>query len=108
MVWITWQERLRVADSAENIIAVAKDFIAQLDPYELRTLPEPCRPARRFVDADDISSLADELARHSCRNGSEQAELVARLSQFFSSAASRLAEMTSRRDGDADDKRRLA
>ena len=47
---ITWQDRLNSAASEAEVVATARDFIAQFAPDEIHALPEPCRPGK-FFDA---------------------------------------------------------
>lgn len=99
----TWQHRLDVASHADEVVDVARDFLATLSPYELHALPEACRPPQKIFE-DDISTYAFELTTHEC-NTAEPGELVYKLARFFSHAATRLATLSAldlRRRGDGD------
>ena len=90
---ITWQSRLDSAHSEAEIVDAARDFLALFDPLELNTLPKPCRPPRKIVDADDIAAYAFELVRHECDIDARETELVHKLARFFAHAATRLSQV---------------
>src|SRR5262249_39113491 len=58
-----WQGQLDQADRPDAVLAVARDYLAQVSPEEVALLPEECRPMR-LVDADDVANYAFELARN--------------------------------------------
>ena len=90
MTGLTWDHRLDDARSVDEVVATARDFIARLDPEEIRTLPRKCRPPAKIVDGDDIGMYAYDLVRYECDDG-DAAELVHRLARFFSHASSQVA-----------------
>jgi hypothetical protein len=89
---VTWQDRLRSAETESEVVQVARDFLAEFSPNELALLPEPCRPPR-IVDGNDITDYAFDLIRHRCDDGVGAEYAVHRLSSFFSGATSRLAQI---------------
>jgi len=73
-----WQGRIRDARSRGEVVQVARDFVAQLSPAEVDRLPE----------------YALLLARHHAHG--DAARLIVKLSEFFSNAAARLAQLARR------------
>lgn len=100
----TWHQRLDAAHSKEEVLDVARDFLAGYSPTEFHTLPEPCRPPDKLC-LDDIGPYAFELMREQCAD-SDTAELVHKLAHFFSYASTRLAQISAahqhRNDGDTE------
>lgn len=97
-----WQGQLDQADRPEAVVAVARDYLAQIGPEEVAQLPEECRPIR-LVDADDVAAYAFQLARG--LNTPDAPEVLHRLAAFFSNASMRasriLAASPSATDHDA-------
>jgi hypothetical protein len=89
---VTWQDRLHAAESESEVVAIARDFIAEFAPREIAMLPEACRPPK-LVDGNDITDYAFSLIRHRCDDGVGAEYAVHRLSAFFSGATSRLAQI---------------
>jgi hypothetical protein len=94
MTAVTWQHRLDHARTADEVVAVARDFLASFEPAELQSLPESCRPVAKVFE-DDIASYAFDLMRHES-GPTEPGELVHKLARFFSHASMRLAQLTAR------------
>jgi hypothetical protein len=90
----SWEERLNTAYEDGDVVAIARDFLARLTPYELGGLPPQCRPPAKLVDREDIASYAFDLVKHDCDGASSQAELVHRLARFFFHASNRLAAIS--------------
>jgi len=86
MTSITWERRVDGARSVDEVIAIAREFLARLDPDEINALPRKCRPPAKIVDGDDIGMYAYDLVRYECEDG-DSAELVHRLARFFSQAS---------------------
>ena len=63
-----------------------------LEPEEIASLPESCRPGR-FVDAEDVGNYALQLARAQCDSG---VALVNKLAAFMTNASLRLAQIMAR------------
>ena len=97
---VTWQEKLDGAETEAEVVQVARDYVATLDPQEVASLPAPCRP-RKLLTANDISSYAFDLVRYECDDGEEAAPFIHRLAAFFSHASIRLSEIL-RRTNDED------
>lgn len=93
---LTWQQRLDLARHEGEVVAIAREFLAMLDPYEIDRLPKRCRPPLKLVDREDIAGYAYDLMRHQCDEADETAELVHKLAHFFSHASMRTAQLSSR------------
>jgi len=96
----SWQDRLEAADSESDVVQVAKDYIATLDPAQVALLPASCRP-RKLLTANDVSSYAFDLVRYECGDADLSAPFIHRLAAFFSHASIRLSEIM-RRTNDED------
>ena len=88
----TWDYKLDGAQTVEEVLGMARDFLARLDPHEIQGLPQKCRPPAKLVDADDIGMFAYDLVRHECGE-EDAAELVHRLAHFFSHASMQVARI---------------
>ena len=86
---------LDCATTPEEVVSVARDFVASFTPYEVEFLPPECRP-HKIVDAGDVSDYAFELTRASCDQQGEGAEVAQKFKAFFADAADRLARLSSR------------
>lgn len=90
-----WQLRLGDANSTEEVLWVARDFLAQWTPEQIAELPEHCRPGR-LADADDIASYALSLVKHQCDGESWQvAAPIQEMASFFIAAATRVSQIMS-------------
>jgi len=85
-----WQGQLDHATRPEAILAIARDYLAQVSPEEVAQLPEECRPGR-LVDAADVSDYAFELARRQSSPGAT--EVLHKLAAFFADASMRLSQI---------------
>ena len=89
---IGWQGRLNECLDEHDVVQTVRDYLARLEPEEIASLPEPCRPGR-FVDAEDVGNYALQLARTQCDSGEA---LVGKLAAFMTSASLRLAQIMAR------------
>ena len=92
----SWQQRLDFARDESEVLAIARDFLAMLTPYEIDQLPKPCQPPLKLVDRDDIAGYAYDLVRHECGDAPESIELVHKQANFFSHASMRMAQLSTR------------
>jgi hypothetical protein len=97
---VSWQDRLEAADSESDVVQIARDYMATLDPDEVGILPGSCRP-RKLITANDVSSYAFDLVRYECGDADLAAPFIHRLAAFFSHASIRLSEIM-RRTNDED------
>ena len=95
----TWEERLDHAETEAEVTELAREYVAQLEHWEIVLLPDKLRP-RKIVDAIDISNYAFELVRHECEDEA-CARLVHKLAAFFSHCSMHLSQLLSRTN-DAD------
>lgn len=56
-----WHKEIRAARSWQELLALARDFVAQLSPEEVATLPPNCREIR-IKDSDDLYFWHERLA----------------------------------------------
>ncbi len=93
---VGWQGQLEQADHEQAVLSVARDFLAQISPEEISSLPLDCRPGR-LVDADDVSQYAFTLAQ-ALMHGGPEPEVLHKLSAFFADAATRLSQILAGHD----------
>jgi hypothetical protein len=92
----TWQDQLDEATSEAEVVMVARDFMANVEHWELAMVPAACQPGK-FFDANDITGYAFTLISNEADVDSESARLVKKLSAFFSAASIRLAQLLASR-----------
>ena len=94
---IGWQGQLEQAIHPQDVLSVARDFLAQVSPEEIATLPPETRP-ERLVDADDIARYAFILAKAEHTPGAP--DLLHKLSAFFADASERLSRILAESSND--------
>lgn len=88
-----WQLRLHQADLAEEVVTLARDFLAEWSPRELSFLQPDLRP-RKIVDGDDVNDYALELVRQQqVSMDPRAAPQLHRMANFFSTASLRLSQL---------------
>jgi hypothetical protein len=87
----TWEQQLDLAESEAEVIELAREYVAQLEHWEIVRLPEVLRP-RKLVDGLDISNYAFELVRYECEDEA-CAHLVHKLAAFFSRCSMHLSHL---------------
>lgn len=90
----SWEQRLDLTESEAEVIELAREYVAQLEHWEIVLLPAQLRP-RKIVDALDISSYAFELVRYECEDDA-CAHLVHKLAAFFSRCSMQLSQLLRR------------
>jgi len=93
---VTWQNTLEHAEAEAEVVAAAREFLAQFSPYEIESLPAKCQPPLKLVDGEDIAAYALELVRHDRQNLGRDV-LVGKLAAFFSLASLRISHVARRR-----------
>jgi hypothetical protein len=84
------QQVLR-AQTADDIVWAARDFVARWTPEELSHIPPHLRP-RKLVDAEDVNAYALELVQQQqFTMDPRTAPQLHRMANFFSTASHRLA-----------------
>lgn len=86
----SWQERLEMARSLEDLVDACRDFVAMLTPAEIHSLPEGCRPPAR-LDDEAIAGYALDLVRGEQEAGDSASPLLRTLATFFAKAATGIA-----------------
>lgn len=99
----TWQQRLDLSETEDEVVRIARDYLAALHHSDIAQLPESCKP-RKLLTASDVGMYAFDLARCDCEERQGIAQLVHRLAAFFVSANLRLSQILARtndEDGEA-------
>jgi len=91
---MSWNKDIRAARTWQELLALAKDFVAKLSPRDVATLPPTCREIR-IKGTDDIyfwhERLAEEFFARAARDDPSDAHRV--LLDFFTVAAERASEL---------------
>jgi hypothetical protein len=103
---MSWSQRLDLAEREADVVAIARDYLASLDPFEVATLPERCKP-RKLFDATDIASYAFDLARQHTEEP-PAAALVHRMAALFVHANIRLSQILASSNDELGDARETA
>ena len=93
MTLIGWQGRLNEASTPDDVVHVARDFLARWSPAELSALPAECMPGK-IVDDEDIGRYALMLVQGSCAGDRLADGALQRMASFFTRASLRLAQIT--------------
>jgi hypothetical protein len=92
---MAWNKEIRAARNWQELLALARDFVAKLTPDEVATLPPTCREIR-IKGSDDIhfwhERLAEEFFARASRGDPTRAHRD--LLDFFTTAAERASEIT--------------
>ena len=91
---MSWNKEIRAARNWQELLALARDFVAKLTPEEVVTLPPTCREIR-IKGNDDIyfwhERLAEEFFARASRGDPTRAHRD--LLDFFTMAAERGSEI---------------
>jgi hypothetical protein len=87
---VGWETRLNEAQTAAEVIAIAQEFIAHFDGFELAQLPIACRP-RPMTTTNDVTSYAFDLLEYETTTNDGAAKVISVLATFFAYASNRLA-----------------
>jgi hypothetical protein len=90
---VGWQGRLASATSREDVVGVARDFLALVGPEEVARMPVDCRPVK-LVDGEDVANYAVTLTRRSCDPDCFGDHDLQRIAAFFGDALGRLSQLT--------------
>lgn len=99
---LQWEDRLAAAETDEEVLFVAGDFLSSLDYIEIARLPYACRPRplRHAVELHSyMSGLVHQGLAHDDGSGSEA--IILRLVMFFARATDRLASLERANDDHA-------
>ena len=91
---MSWHKEIRAARTWQDLLALARDYVAQMTPEEVATLPPTCREIR-IKGVDDVyfwhERLAEEFFDRASRSDPTTAHRDAL--DFFTIAAERAAEL---------------
>ncbi len=91
---MAWNKEVRAARDWQELLALARDFVAKLSPEEVATLPPTCREIR-IKGTDDLyfwhERLAEEFFARAARGDPTRAHRD--LLDFFTMAAERASEL---------------
>ena len=92
----SWIDRLSLATSEDELARVAREFVSELRPDELGSLPEHCRPGK-IRDGEDIGDLAFRLTHLRFTPGYEPGEEgpLEAMESFFAQACAHVARIKS-------------
>ena len=91
-MWHTWPGNLHAARTEEEVVEVARDFLATFGPTELASIPARLRPPR-LRDGKDVTDYAYTLVRFRVDDERSSSALIDRLSAFFSDATVRISQL---------------
>lgn len=89
--------QLDAATTEAAVVALAREFLASLSPYDLARIPAAYRPGK-LSGADDITEYAFILVRYDCDSGEGAARCISRLANFFSRASIQLSKIMAHRN----------
>lgn len=89
---MSWQMVLDAAQSEQELVQVARDFLASFTPHEVELLPVECRP-RKLVDGEDVAAYSYDLTLHRWDDGDAAAAVIQSFARFFADASERLAQI---------------
>jgi hypothetical protein len=91
---MSWHKEIRAARNWQELLALARDYVAKLSPEEVGTLPPTCREIR-IKGTDDLhfwhERLAEEFFARAARGDPSDAHRL--LLDFFTTAAERASEL---------------
>src|SRR5687768_3987283 len=90
-VSVSWQDRVAAAETVDDLVRVANEYLAMWSPAELSRLPTECRPGR-LSDAEDVAFYAYTLIRQQCSSSDSSNELH-RMAAFFSTVSQRQSQV---------------
>lgn len=88
-----WTGTIRSVGNIQELMHLARAYIASWDKARIALLPPDCRPAP-MASPDDLAAYAVVLVRRQCSGeAGKNPELLDELSRFFATASVRLAEI---------------
>jgi hypothetical protein len=100
MTAVGWDERLDLCDTEQEVVQVAREFLALLEPWEIALLPAPCKPPK-LLTALGLAEYAFEVVCWE-RDHSDSSLVVRRLATFFARASIRLTQLAMRGANDGE------
>lgn len=89
---MSWQMVIDATPSEQELVQVARDFIASFTPHEIEMLPAECRP-RKLVDGEDLAAYSYDLTLHRWDDDDAAAAVIQSFARFFADASVRLAQI---------------
>lgn len=89
---MSWQMVIEATQSEQELVQVARDFIASFTPHEVDLLPAECRPGK-LVDGDDLAAYSYDLTLHRWDDNDDAAAVIQSFTRFFADASERLAHI---------------
>ncbi|HET9581152.1 MAG TPA: hypothetical protein VFP44_25225 [Usitatibacter sp.] len=96
---ITWHSLLESSQGEQDVLRVARDFIASFTPHEIELLPASCRPGK-LVDGQDVALYGYELTLHRWDEDEAAAPVIQSFASFFADATEHLARIARQAQGD--------
>ena len=91
---MSWQDQLEQARTEADVVALVREFMATVSPWEVARLPEALRP-RKITDASDVTQYAFDLVRGDILDNEGTQRVLHRLAHLFSRASLRLSQILS-------------
>jgi hypothetical protein len=95
---LTWIDRVDAACSVEEVMDVARVYMAQFTPGEIASLPLKCRP-RKLFDSTDLTEFALDLVRETCIDP-EPSSVVMKMAAVISHASTKVTELLAANESD--------
>ena len=91
---ISWLHQLERATTLDEVVAIARDYLATWTPEEIARLPRDCRPGRlrEPEDVEELHSCAVDAYRTTRASGDELTTLQL-LTSFIVRASQRIASL---------------
>ena len=89
---LNWQGRLHAARTEEEVVDVARDFVATFSPENLADVPPRLWPPK-MRDARDVTDYAFVLVRYRVDDERTSSGAIDRLSALFSDATVRISQI---------------
>lgn len=89
---LTWIDRLDAAGTSEEVMELARVYLATINYEEIAGLPAKSHP-RKLVDAQDLAEYALDLVRETCIDPEPPPTLL-KMAAVISHASTRVSELT--------------
>ena len=100
-----WFDQLASAGNPEEVVRVAREYLATWTPEELARLPQSCRPPRNLKFPEEVVDYAFSLVKAHVDDASQNESITA-MANFFAEASWRVAAaMSALEAADADNDR---
>jgi hypothetical protein len=86
----SWFDHLAAAGTPDEVVRVAREYLATWSPEEIARLPAECRPPRALKFPEEVVDYAFALVKSHVNDGSQD-EAMTRMASFFAEASWRVA-----------------